>query len=43
MKELMSGFVDGLVGAADARAGEIVDAEVVVEQPVVGLLSKGED
>lgn len=43
MKELMSGFVDGLVGAAEARAGEIIDAEVIVEQPVVGLLDKGED
>jgi hypothetical protein len=43
MKELMGGFVDGLVSAAESRATEIVDAEVVVEQPVVGLLSKGED
>jgi hypothetical protein len=43
MKELMGGFVDGLVSAAESRATEIVDAEVVVEQPVVGLLIKGED
>jgi transposase-like protein len=43
MKELMSGFVDGLVGAASDRTKEIVDAEVIVEQPVVGLLIKGED
>ena len=43
MKELMGGFVDGLVSAAESRAIEIVDAEVVVEQPVVGLLIKGED
>lgn len=44
MKELMSGFVDGLVGAADARAAEIVDGEVIVEeQPKsVGLLENKE-
>ena len=44
MKELMSGFVDGLVGAAEARASEIVDAEVIVEeQPkLVGLLESKE-
>jgi hypothetical protein len=40
MKELMSGFVDGLVVAAEARTAEIIDSEVVVEeQPkYVGLL-----
>lgn len=45
MKELMSGFVDGLVGAAESRASEIVDAEVIVdrEQPeLAGLLGTKE-
>ena len=42
MKALMGGFVDGLVGAAESRATEIVDGEVIVEQPVVGLLDKGD-
>lgn len=44
MKELMGGFVDGLVGAAEARAAEIVDGEVIVEeQPkYVGLLENKE-
>lgn len=43
MKELMSGFVDGLVGAAESRAVEIIDGEVIEEQPeYAGLLdSKG--
>lgn len=44
MKELMSGFVDGLVGAANARTSEIIDSEVIVEeQPkYVGLLENKE-
>ena len=44
MKELMSGFVDGLVGAAEARSKEIIDGEVIVEeQPkFVGLLENKE-
>lgn len=42
MKELMSGFVEGLVGAAESRAAEIVDSEVIVEeQPeYAGLLEQ---
>ena len=32
MKELMSGLVDGIVGAAEIRAGDIIDVEVE-EQP----------
>ena len=43
MKALMSGFVDGVVGAAEARAGEIIDGEIVEEQPeLAGLLDKGD-
>lgn len=43
MRELMSGFVEGVVGAAEARAGEIIDGEIVEEQPeLAGLLSKGD-
>jgi transposase-like protein len=43
MKELMSGFAEGLVGAAESRAAEIIDGEVIVEeQPVVGLLENKE-
>ena len=40
MKQLMSGFVDGLVSAAESRASEIIDGEVIVEeQPeLAGLL-----
>lgn len=41
VKELMGAFVDGLVNAAEDRASEIVDGELIVEQPVVGLLEKG--
>lgn len=36
VQELMGAFVEGIVGAAEDRAGEVVDVEVV-EQPVVGL------
>ncbi len=43
MKELMGGFVEGVVGAAEARAAEIIDGEVIVEQPEkAGLLDKGD-
>ncbi len=44
MKELMGGFVDGLIGAAESRASEIIDGEVIVEeQPKsVGLLENKE-
>ncbi len=38
MKELMSGFVDGLVGAAESRAGEIIDVEVEEQPESSGLL-----
>ena len=38
MKELMSGFVDGLVGAAENRAGEIIDVEVEEQPESSGLL-----
>jgi transposase-like protein len=42
MKDLMSGFVDGLIGAAESRAEEIVDAEIVEQPGLSGLLDKGE-
>jgi hypothetical protein len=32
----MGAFVEGLVGAAEDRANEVIDVEVV-EQPVLGL------
>ena len=38
MKELMGGFVDGLVGAAENRAGEIIDVEVEEQPESSGLL-----
>lgn len=38
MKELMGGFVDGLVGAAESRAGEIIDVEVEEQPESSGLL-----
>ena len=45
MRGLMSGFVDGLVNAAEDRASEIVDSEVIIEeQPeLAGLLGKGDN
>lgn len=43
MKELMSGFVDGLVGAAEARAGEIIEAEVEEQPEYAGLLNERND
>ncbi len=36
VQELMGAFVEGIVGAAEDRAGEIIDVEVV-EQPDLGL------
>ena len=43
MRELMGGFVQGVVGAAEARAGEIIEGEIIEEQPeLAGLLSKGD-
>jgi transposase-like protein len=38
VKELVGTFVEGLVSAAEDRANEIIDVEVV-EQPVLGLPS----
>ena len=38
MKTLMSGFVDGLVSAAESRAGEIIDVEVEEQPELAGLL-----
>ena len=44
MKELMSSFVGGLVGSAEERAAEVIDAEVVVEQPkLIGLPNRKDD
>ncbi len=45
MRGLMSGFVDGIVSAAEERATEIVDSEVIIEeQPeYAGLLDKGDN
>lgn len=38
MQELMGSFVTGMVNAAEERAAEVVDAEIVtVEQPAKGL------
>lgn len=42
MKELMSGFVDGLVGAAEDRASEIIDVEVEEQPELAGLLENKE-
>ena len=36
VKELMGAFVEGLISAADDRANEVIDVEVV-EQPDLGL------
>lgn len=36
VKELMGAFVEGIVGAAEDRVGDIIDVEVV-EQPDLGL------
>lgn len=45
MKELMGSFVGGLVGAAEERASEVIEAEaVVVEQPkLLGLPERKDD
>lgn len=40
MKELMSGLVDGIVGAAEIRAGDIIDVEVEEQPEYAGLLEK---
>ena len=40
MKELMSGLVDGIVGAAEVRAGDIIDVEVEEQPEYAGLLEK---
>lgn len=42
MKELMSGFVDGLVSTAENRAIEIIDVEVEEQPEFAGLLSNKE-
>ena len=40
----MGSFVGGLVGAAEERAAEVIDAEVVVEQPkLLGLPNRKDD
>lgn len=41
MRELMGGFVDTLVGAAESRAGEIIDVEVEEQPEYAGLLVEG--
>lgn len=42
VQELMGAFVDGIVGAAENRTTDIVDAEVVEQPELAGLLeSKG--
>lgn len=38
MKELMSGFAEGLVGAAEARSGEIIEVEAEEQSEYTGLL-----
>lgn len=38
MKELMGGFVDGLVIAAESRSGEIIEGEIVEQPESSGLL-----
>ncbi len=38
MRELMTGFVDGLVGAAEARAGEVIEVEAEEQPEYAGLL-----
>lgn len=42
MKELMSGLVDGIVGAAESRAGDIIDVEAEEQPELAGLLSNKE-
>lgn len=42
MKELMSGLVDGIVGAAEVRAEDIIDVEVEEQPELAGLLSNKE-
>jgi transposase-like protein len=38
MKELMGGFAEGLVGAAEARSGEIIEVEAEEQSEYTGLL-----
>lgn len=38
MRELMSGFADGIIGAAESRADEIIDADIVEQPESAGLL-----
>lgn len=42
MKELMSGLVDGIVGAAEVRAGDIIDVEIEEQPEFAGLLENKE-
>lgn len=42
MKELMSGLVDGIVGAAEIRAGDIIDVEIEEQPEYAGLLENKE-
>jgi len=42
MKELMSGLVDGIVGAAEVRAGDIIDVEIEEQPEYAGLLENKE-
>ena len=41
MKELMGGFVEGLVGAAETRALEVIDVEAEEQPEYTGLLIEG--
>ena len=43
MKELMGGFVEGLVGSAEDRAEEIIDVDVEEQPEYAGLLVKGDN
>lgn len=42
MKELMSGFVEGVVSAAESRSVEIIDVEVEEQPDYAGLLENKE-
>lgn len=42
MKELMSGLVDGIVGAAEVRSADIIDVEIEEQPEYAGLLENKE-